>query len=553
MAVTKNRSSGLSETPGSTLHKVATVSDVDEGSSLGLSVPPFLAAGLTLSLVLLGIVAYFSYRWLVQRLQSSTKPSTEQTDPEQASTSSHQQPPPDIRATPCEEKDETPPAVEGAEMPKSPSGQCYKQIYKHFLSEKTGNIYVQSSIKTEAAADIKFNPHLSVVRELNFRLPIVVLRCTIQHFIALTIRYLINKFEIFYSTQPCMSLHLQIYASVTVCNIAQRDSQAIGRIRPELYQPDMMRQWSADSGAELLGDGSEQGASCGKLMFTLRYDHDVEGLIVRVLQARDLPAKDFSGTSDPYIKIYLLPDRKKKFQTRVHRRNLNPTFNETFVFGVPYEQLRSRTIQFSVYDFDRFSRHDLIGQVLVRGLPELCDINHDVEYTMDILGVPQEKVDLGEVMLSLCYLPTAGRLTVTIIKARNLKVMDITGSSDPYVKVSLMCEGKRVKKKKTSVKKSTLNPVYNEALVFDVPAENIEDVTLVVKVIDYDRVGANEMMGCFAIGSSCIGLGRDHWIEMLDNPRKPVAQWYTLQESLSGLTVEKLPVKSSPIKCISMR
>ncbi len=41
----------------------------------------------------------------------------------------------------------------------------------------------------------------------------------------------------------------------------------------------------------------------------------------------------------------------------------------------------------------------------------------------------QEKVDLGELMLSLCYLPTAGRLTVTIIKARNLKAMDITGTS----------------------------------------------------------------------------------------------------------------------------
>ncbi|KFM59270.1 Synaptotagmin-9, partial [Stegodyphus mimosarum] len=116
-----------------------------------------------------------------------------------------------------------------------------------------------------------------------------------------------------------------------------------------------------------------------------------------------------------------------------------------------------------------------------------------------------------------------------------------------------MCQGKRVKKKKTSVKKSTLNPVYNEALVFDVPAENIEDVTLVVKVIDYDRVGPNEVMGICAIGSSCIGLGRDHWIEMLDNPRKPVAQWYPLQESLSGLAVDTVTSKSSPIKCISMR
>nr|CAD7196453.1 unnamed protein product [Timema douglasi] len=40
-----------------------------------------------------------------------------------------------------------------------------------------------------------------------------------------------------------------------------------------------------------------------------------------------------------------------------------------------------------------------------------------------------EKVDLGELMLSLCYLPTAGRLTLTIIKGRNFKAMDITGSS----------------------------------------------------------------------------------------------------------------------------
>lgn len=38
-------------------------------------------------------------------------------------------------------------------------------------------------------------------------------------------------------------------------------------------------------------------------------------------------------------------------------------------------------------------------------------------------------MDLGELMFSLCYLPTAGRLTITIIKARNLKAMDITGAS----------------------------------------------------------------------------------------------------------------------------
>ena len=59
--------------------------------------------------------------------------------------------------------------------------------------------------------------------------------------------------------------------------------------------------------------------------------------------------------------------------------------------------------------------------------------------------------------------------------------------TDPYVKISLMCEGKRIKKRKTSVKKVTLNPVYNEAMVFDVPRENVDDIYMIIKVIDYDR------------------------------------------------------------------
>ncbi|XP_061176520.1 synaptotagmin-9-like [Saccostrea echinata] len=155
----------------------------------------------------------------------------------------------------------------------------------------------------------------------------------------------------------------------------------------------------------------------------------------------------------------------------------------------------------------------------------------------------QEKFDLGELMLSLCYLPTAGRLTLTVVKARNLKAMDITGSSDPYVKVSLMCQGKRIKKRKTSVKKNTLNPVYNEALVFDVPQENVDDVYLIVKVIDYDRIGSNEVMGCCALGPKYPGLGRDHWFEMLENPRKPLAQWYTLQEHVPFCTSENITGK----------
>ncbi|XP_051911888.1 synaptotagmin-10 isoform X2 [Hippocampus zosterae] len=301
----------------------------------------------------------------------------------------------------------------------------------------------------------------------------------------------------------------------------QSSTASIGRIKPELY-----KQKSVDSE----GEPREPVEICGKLSFSLRYDYEEQALVVTILKGLDLPAKDFTGTSDPYVKIYLLPERKKKFQTRVHRKNLNPTFDETFRFPVAYDELCDRKLHLSVYDFDRFTSHDMIGEVVVDNLFELSDLSREAVVWKDIHAATTETVDLGEIMYSLCYLPTAGRMTLTVIKCRNLKAMDITGSSDPYVKVHLICDGRRLKKRKTTTKKSTLNPVYNEAIIFDIPPENVEQVSLSVMVMDYDRVGHNEVIGVCRAGPDAEGLGRDHWNEMLAYPRKPITHWHALGE-----------------------
>ncbi|XP_042533646.1 LOW QUALITY PROTEIN: synaptotagmin-10 [Dipodomys spectabilis] len=298
-------------------------------------------------------------------------------------------------------------------------------------------------------------------------------------------------------------------------------STSIGRIKPELY-----KQRSVDSEGQRANDAP----ACGKLHFSLRYDYENELLVVRMIQALDLPAKDLTGSSDPYVKMYLLPDRKKKFQTRVHRKTLNPLFDEAFHFPVAYAQLGARKLHFSVYDFDRFSRHDMIGEVILDNLFEVSDLSREASVWKDIRCATAESIDLGEIMFSLCYLPTAGRMTLTVIKCRNLKAMDITGSSDPYVKVSLMCEGRRLKKRKTTTKKNTLNPVYNEAIIFDIPPENVDQVSISIAVMDYDRVGHNEVIGVCRTGLDAQGLGRDHWNEMLAYHRKPITHWHPLLE-----------------------
>lgn len=156
---------------------------------------------------------------------------------------------------------------------------------------------------------------------------------------------------------------------------AAEQPTSIGRIKPELY-----KQKSVD-GEDAK---SEAAKSCGKINFSLRYDYESETLIVRILKAFDLPAKDFCGSSDPYVKIYLLPDRKCKLQTRVHRKTLNPTFDENFHFPVPYEELADRKLHLSVFDFDRFSRHDMIGEVILDNLFEASDLSRETSIWKDI-------------------------------------------------------------------------------------------------------------------------------------------------------------------------
>jgi len=271
----------------------------------------------------------------------------------------------------------------------------------------------------------------------------------------------------------------------------------------------------------------------GKVQYELRYDFNTQTLIVKIIQATDLPAMDMGGVSDPYVKVYLLPETKgqKKYETKVHRKTLNPFFNQQFEFkNLPYAETFDKTLMLNIFDYDRFSKHDQIGEVK---LP-LCqmDLAQTINEWKDVASNKEDDQYLGDICFSVRYVPSSGKLTVGILECKRLKKMDITGASDPYVKIKLLdSKGKRIgKKKKTTVKNANLNPYYNESFVFMVEENMLRSVMLELTVLDYDRIGGSDPIGKVVLGYKRKKLEKKHWVEMVENPRRPIIHWHVLQD-----------------------
>ncbi|KAK0079709.1 hypothetical protein PV325_000902 [Microctonus aethiopoides] len=275
-------------------------------------------------------------------------------------------------------------------------------------------------------------------------------------------------------------------------------------------------------------DNTEPSENVGQIHFSLEYDYQNTTLILRIIQGKDLPAKDLSGTSDPYVRVTLLPDKKHRLETKIKRRTLNPRWNETLYFeGFPIQKLQSRVLHLHVFDYDRFSRDDSIGEMF---LP-LCQVDFSEKPSFWKALKPPAKDKCGELLCSLCYHPSNSVLTLTLLKARNLKAKDINGKSDPYVKVWLQFGDKRIEKRKTPIFKCTLNPVFNEAFSFNVPWEKIRECSLDVMVMDFDNIGRNELIGRIQLaGKNGSGASETkHWQDMITKPRQTIVTWHRLK------------------------
>nr|XP_015810128.2 extended synaptotagmin-2-A isoform X3 [Nothobranchius furzeri] len=139
----------------------------------------------------------------------------------------------------------------------------------------------------------------------------------------------------------------------------------------------------------LLQNGSVPGQyPLGEIKLTIRHSSQRNKLVVVVHACRNLIAFTKDG-SDPFIRLYLLPDKSRtgRRKTNTIKRTLNPTYDQTVEFSVSMVELHRRTLDVAVKNGGSIlSKHKgLLGKVLVdlssddisKGLTQWYDLSED--------------------------------------------------------------------------------------------------------------------------------------------------------------------------------
>ena len=126
----------------------------------------------------------------------------------------------------------------------------------------------------------------------------------------------------------------------------------------------------------------------------------------------------------------------------------------------------------------------------------------------------------------------------------------VVHSTDPYVKVYLVYQQRRVAKWKSSIKRNTLVAVFNEPFHFDLEKRDINHVRLEVVVMDFDRFSRNDYIGTVLLGANVHhDSGRSHWMDVVEtSQQRIVSRWHSIKPNLSQPETAKTKLMQRPRK-----
>ncbi|XP_073328700.1 synaptotagmin-2 [Pagrus major] len=287
----------------------------------------------------------------------------------------------------------------------------------------------------------------------------------------------------------------------------------------------------------------------GSLRFSIYYDQLQSQLVVTVLQVEGLHDRSQKHSLQPFVKLSLMwagsegvelegsTDEEgegsapvlwavlQEWRTRIVKGSCNPLFGDQFSCVLhEHRDFHRINLRMEVRDFDKFSRHTVLGEVRVP-LGKL-NISYPLELQED-LQIPQKDL-VGEVLLSLKVLPTAQRLEIGLLKVRTV-LTEISSDAALYARISVQCNQCKLRHQKTSAVARRLVTVFNQVLMFSLPDFPLQQCKIVVSVYETQttRTSNKHLIGQLTVGKEKSSED-EHWRLMMRAVRQPIAKWHGL-------------------------
>ncbi|XP_070606686.1 synaptotagmin-like protein 5 isoform X2 [Erythrolamprus reginae] len=207
----------------------------------------------------------------------------------------------------------------------------------------------------------------------------------------------------------------------------------------------------------------------GEICLQISYNYKTGALNILVKKCKNLAiADEKKQRTDPYVKAYLLPDKshQSKRKTKIKINSTDPEFNEMLKYVISHTQLETRTLQLSVWHYDRFGHNSFLGEVeipldswnfedqidgwfILQPKMEIATdigLHYKGEIIVALRYTPPERnltLPLGEIQgkkntkkekMSTSQVPSGGILEIVIKEAKNLMAVKSGGTSDTFVK-----------------------------------------------------------------------------------------------------------------------
>ncbi|KAL4622819.1 hypothetical protein GN956_G19889 [Arapaima gigas] len=349
-----------------------------------------------------------------------------------------------------------------------------------------------------------------------------------------------------------MSLSLLFVTSLSYTlsglSVAKAFAQQVGQMQDEaqrlsrcLSDGSLLSNQSNGEVDSLAEDSGEEDRIRGSLRFSLFYDQINSRLVVTVLGAQGLPTRDFSHTVDPFVRVRLLwgalgeEDGEgpvdpavccvlHEWQSHLVKGCSSPIFGDEFSCTLAEDEVPRVTVRLEVRDFDRYSRHGVLGEV--RAPLEKLNISHPLEILKDLQAPKKDQV--GEALLSLKYLPISQRLEVGLLKIRAL-CREVNSDNALYARICVLCNQCKLPHQSTSLRTRWDVTIFNEAVTFTLPDQPVRKCAITVSVYEVPagRKSSRRLVGQAALGKAW-GSEDQHWHLMMRSLRHTIAKWHPL-------------------------